>query len=458
MQDQESFVDAYLGSTKLKLLIIAALSLLAVAAAFWSLSTEAAGLSMTEALGYLWDHITGKEYAPGTPDYFLCTYIWEYKAPRVLFAIFAGTGLAVAGVCMQGIMNNPLADPYTTGISSGACLGIAVASVLGISIGSYGSDLQMIVFCLLMSMIPTAVIVMAAPRASISPSTLILVGVALSYLFNSISTFIMVTMDDESLATIYQWQVGSVASTGWDGVIVTAIIATVGAIIIMAMSRQLNVLALGDKAATSLGLDTESLRIICLFIIALIIAVIVACAGIIGFVGLMAPHIIRMILGSDNKFVIPASIAFSVFFLLACDAASLIISPLGAVPLGTVVSVIGAPVFLMLIVRRNSNVWRGGVLRQAQEVDNDRGPRRGPYGHHHRLLRIREPVQLFVRGGHGHHHQAPGGAPDRRLQGLSAQQPGLRGDPPPRHRMRNRRRHTGHRRSRDAVHRPQPPG
>ena len=356
MDDKKSFVDQYLRSAKLKLLFILFLSVLCVILLFVSLSTEAAGIGLKDSLGYIWDHITGKTYPPGTEDYYGSYYIWEYKVPRVLFAVIAGTGLSIAGVTMQSVMNNPLADPYTTGISSGACLGIAAAMVLGVSASMTGS-LLIIIASFIFSMIPTAVILMISPKAKSSPSTLILAGVALSYIFNSFSTLLLVSTDAETLATIYTWQVGSIAGVPWSNILITAVLVAIGCIVSVLLSKQLNVLALGESNATALGLDTEVLRILCLMIIAFIVAGIVGSAGIIGFVGLMSPHIVRMIVGSDNRYVIPASIAFSSAFLLLCDIIALKLDPLDGIPAGTVISLIGAPIFLYLIIRRNSNIW-----------------------------------------------------------------------------------------------------
>ena len=356
MDESSGFVDRYLRSTKPKLLFILILLVVTFIMVFVSLSTEAAGLTLWDCMDYTWGYITGRDYPPGTPDYYYSNFVWKYKVPRVLFTLIAGAGLAVAGVAMQSVMNNPLADPYTTGISSGACLGVAAVMVLGVSVSMHNSTL-MIMGSFVFSMIPTAIILMVSPKAKSSPSTLILAGVALSYMFNAFSTLLLVSTDSETLAVVYQWQVGSVAGVSWSNLGISFGIVLIGSIITLGLSRQLNVLALGENNATGLGLDTEVLRIVCLMVISFIVAAIVGSAGILGFVGLMSPHIVRMVVGSNNKHVIPAAIAFSMAFLLICDVVSLRLDPLGSVPTGTVVSAIGAPIFLYLIIRRNSNVW-----------------------------------------------------------------------------------------------------
>ena len=356
MTDKQSFVEAYIHSTKLKLLSILFMAILCIVFAFWSLSTEAAGLTFEECVKYVIDTIMGVEYEQGSPDFYYSKYMWNYKAPRVVFAILAGAGLAVAGVAMQSVMNNPLADPYTTGLSSGACFGVALGMSIGFVVGSQ-TPLESITFSFIFAMIPTAVLLMIAPKTRASPSTLILAGIAISYMFNAFTTLVLVSTDAGTLAQVYQWQVGTISGIPWSSVEITAIIVIVGSIIIGILSRSLNVLSLGDSSALSLGLDPEALRVACLMVISFIVAVIVGSAGILGFVGLMAPHIVRLVVGSDNRYVIPMSIMFGAVFILFCDIASLIMSPLGSIPIGTVISVIGAPIFLLLIIRRNANVW-----------------------------------------------------------------------------------------------------
>jgi len=356
LTDKQSFVDDYIHSTKLKLFFILMMGVLSVFCIFLSLSTEAAGLTFDQCVRYVLDFFQGITYDRGTPDYYYSKYMIDYKAPRVVFAVLAGAGLAVAGVAMQSVMNNPLADPYTTGLSSGACFGVALGTCFGFIMGSQNA-FESVVFSFIFSLIPTTILLMIAPKAKISPSTLILAGVAISYLFNAMTTLLLVTTDSGTLAQVYQWQVGTISGIPWSNVELTAVIVVIGSIIIWMLSRSLNVLSLGDSSALSLGLDPEALRVACLMVISFLVAVIVGSAGILGFVGLMAPHIVRLLVGSDNRFVIPMAIMFSACFLLVCDVASLIMSPLGAIPIGTVVSMIGAPIFLLLIIRRNSNVW-----------------------------------------------------------------------------------------------------
>jgi iron complex transport system permease protein len=253
-------------------------------------------------------------------------------------------------------MKNPLADPYTTGISSGACFGVAIAMVLGLTAlgaGQYGIVLNAFIF----AMIPTILIVLMAPLSSKSPATLILAGVAISYLFNALNTLLMVTSDSEKIADAYRWQVGSFIDMTWSNVFVMVTITVVGVIVIGLLSRQLNLMSLGDEHAKSMGLDVNTLRVVCLVIMSVMVASVISYAGIIGFVGLISPHIVRMVIDADNRFVIPAAAAFGAAFLMVADIVSRLLSDLNTVPVGVVVSFVGAPIFLYLIITQKRSIW-----------------------------------------------------------------------------------------------------
>ena len=284
--------------------------------------------------------------------------VWNLRLPRTVFAVIAGAGLAVGGAVMQSVMKNPLADPYTTGISSGACFGMALAIVLGITVtGSGLSDMGGIINSFIFAIIPMAIIILVAQRAGSSPATLILVGVAITYIFNAFTTLLMMITDSETLATVYRWQIGSLSDLTWDSIPVMAVINITGIFVLMMLSRKLNVLSLGDDNAKSLGLDVDMMRIVCLLAISLMIASVVCYCGIIGFVGLIIPHIVRRVIESDNLFVIPASAAFGAVFLLGADAIARFLSPLDAIPVGVVMAFIGSPLFLYIIIRSKKEVW-----------------------------------------------------------------------------------------------------
>ncbi len=326
---------------------------------FWvSLCVGTRELSVAEVFDYFIKHVQGVTYEPRTQEYFDDKIVWDYRVPRALFGIIAGAGLSIAGAIMQSVMKNPLADPYTTGVSSGALFGVAIAMTLGFSFGATGiAGLGTVTNAILMSMVPVVVIIIFSPFFRKSPSTLILAGVAVSYLFNALTSILLVTTDEENLATVYRWQVGSFTDLSWGSLPLMTIAVVVGIAIILPLSNKLNLMSLDDKDAKSLGLNSEKLRVLCLVILSFIAATIVSYVGIIGFVGLVIPHMVRMVIGSDNRYLIPGSVVLGAFFLTACDIISRAIDVQAEVPVGVVTSFIGAPIFLYLIVRQKSGVW-----------------------------------------------------------------------------------------------------
>ncbi len=331
---------------------------LAVFCAFVSLGVGTRQLSFDQIWRLIELHLGGHQFEPKTQDWFDDNIIWQYRIPRTLLAVLAGATLAIAGTVMQSIMKNPLADPYTTGVSSGAVFGVAVATVLGFKtgsggIGSFGTILNSIIF----AMIPVIVIIVMSPYFRKSPSTLILSGVATSYLFSSLTSLLLVSTNEETLAEVYHWEVGKLSELGWEPVWVVLVVLIIGAGILWPMANKLNLMSLDDKDAKALGLDGKRLRIVCLTVLSFMAACVIAFTGIIGFVGLVIPHIVRIVLGSDNKFIIPAAMAFGAFFLLFCDIIARSVDVGASIPIGVVTSLIGAPIFMYLIVKQKKGVW-----------------------------------------------------------------------------------------------------
>ena len=345
--------------TQRKVLFVAVCLLLAFLLLGLSVYVGARDIGFWETYSYLLDHIMGVEYAPGTDEFVSDFIIWDARLTRALFARIAGAGLAVGGAIMQNVMNNPLADPYTTGISSGACFGVAVAVILGISVSAITQidNMGVILNAFIFALIPMLLIVAVAPRTNTSPATLILAGVAISYIFNALTTVLMMSTNSETLATVYRWQVGSLTEVVWNSLPLMTAINVAGMAVAMVLARKLNVLALGDESAKSLGLNANSMRVLCLMIISFMVASVVCYAGVISFIGLISAHIVRVIIGSDNRFVIPAAAAFGALFMLASDVIARYLSPQDAIPVGVMLSFIGAPIFLILIVKQKRAIW-----------------------------------------------------------------------------------------------------
>lgn len=353
-RDVEQFKADYKQRTSRKALFILFCAVLAFFGISISITIGGYDISVSRVYEVIWDHITGIQYPQYSREWYDDWIVWHERLPRVLFALVAGIGLATAGVAMQSIMKNPLAEPYTTGVSSGAYFGVAISMALGLSVMS---SAESAIDALIFSLIPIAVMIIISSKSMNSVATLILIGTALTYMFNAFSTLVLVSTDADTLANVYKWQVGSFVNLSWNQLETAAVVVIAEAVVITLLSKKLNIMSMGDENATSLGLNVKRLRIIILIIMAIMVAFIVSYCGIIGFVGLICPHIIRLAIGSDNRFVIPAAAAFGAAFLLFADTIAKWMSSLDTVPVGVVVSLIGAPLFLAILIHNRREIW-----------------------------------------------------------------------------------------------------
>ena len=298
----------------------------------------------------LWNHIIGN-IENKTYDYI----ITELRLPRIVTGIIAGAGLAVAGVAMQSILKNPLADPYTTGVSSGAGFGATMAITMGASVttGQYAIVINAFIF----SLIPTIVILSVAKMKNASPTVMIMAGIAVMYIFNAMTTVMKLWADPNDLAAVFQWQVGTLSSADWPDIYLMLPATLAGVIAVWILSKKLNVLATGDESAKALGVDADQLRMICMILVALISATIVSFTGLIGFVGLVAPHVVRLFIGSDNRYLVPASALFGSALLITADLVGRTIIAPTVLQVGVITAFLGGPLFLWLIVRRKEEIW-----------------------------------------------------------------------------------------------------
>ncbi len=316
----------------------------------YALTIGGYNIGFLETYEILWNHLTG-DIVDENKDY----VIVELRSPRIILGILTGAGLAVTGVVMQSTLMNPLADSYTTGVSSGALFGASLSIVFGIHI--FGENGSMVVNAFLFSMIPMIVIITVAKMKKTSPTVMIMAGIAVMYIFDACTTLIRLWADPNSLQEVYIWSVGSLAHSDWSDIPTVAAVVIPCIVVLQLMSRHLNVLASGDDSAKSLGIDAERLRSICMIICALCVATLVCFTGLIGFVGLVAPHIVRMFIGADNRYLMPASMVFGAAMLLISDLVGrTIISP-AILQVGVITSFIGGPMFLWILLRKNSKVW-----------------------------------------------------------------------------------------------------
>ena len=281
--------------------------------------------------------------------------VWNLRLPRIFMAILAGAGLAIAGTMMQGILRNPLASPFTLGISASAGFGAVIAIILGA--GFISGKYLVVVNAFVFSLIPTFVILGLSRYKRATPETMILAGIAMMYIFVALTQLINYFAEAEALKEAYFWMVGSLGRASWDDLLPVTIVLVVCTIPLMWKSWDVNVMGAGDERAKSLGVNVTRTRIVIMIISSLLTAGIVCFTGTIGFVGLVAPHICRMIIGGDVRFLIPASGLFGAAFLLACDLiARTIIAPI-ILPVGIVTALIGGPFLFFLLLRRRKEFW-----------------------------------------------------------------------------------------------------
>ncbi|WP_435299085.1 FecCD family ABC transporter permease [Timonella sp. A28] len=276
--------------------------------------------------------------------------VWQFRLPRVLLAALAGAALALAGALMQAVVHNSLAEPYILGVSAGAGVGAVSFIVLGIGVSTLGIGASAFIGAIIAT---AAVYVLARKNGRIAPQRLILAGVALGSLFSAVTSYLTISTDAQNVYSIMFFLLGSVSAATMPQLILPVIaILTVG-IFALTQSRALNALLIGDDAASSLGINVNKLRTTILIAAAFLTASVVSVAGGIGFVGLIIPHIARIIVGSDHRRMLPIALLAGAAFLAACDVLARTLAAPSEIPLGVLTALIGAPFFLWLL-RRDS--------------------------------------------------------------------------------------------------------
>jgi len=288
------------------------------------------------------------------PDHFASTeladtIVWNIRLPRALFGIVAGASLAVGGCILQGILKNPLASDYTLGIAQGAGFGAALAIIFGS--GLIKGEYLIVGNAFLFSLLPTFFIFGMSRYKRATPETLILAGIAMMYLFGAAIILVQFFGSSDAVTAVVFWMFGDLGKATWDKLIPISLMMIFCMPYLISKSFELNVIGAGDESAKSLGVNVERSRVIMMLITSLMISSVVCFTGAIGFVGLVGPHIARMIIGGDNRFLIPAAGLFGAILLVGSDmVATQVISPT-ILPVGVVTSFMGVPLFIYLIMK-----------------------------------------------------------------------------------------------------------
>jgi iron complex transport system permease protein len=279
------------------------------------------------------------------------TIIISVRLPRVLLALLVGMGLALAGAIFQGLFRNPLADPSIIGSSQGAALGATIAFYFGINFG-WGGLSAVTLFAFVGAFLAVFVVyVIARAGGRVSIAYLLLVGFALSSFLASIVSLLMV-MSEDRMHNIFFWLMGGLGTGSWDAVLAVLPCIAVGGVVSVIFAKDLNLLMLGEERATQLGLEARRFQWIMFAVASVVVGAAVSVSGIIGFVGLMTPHIVRLLTGPDHRYLVPGSlIGGGIFMVVADTLARTLIAP-NELPVGIVTAFFGAPFFIYLLKRR----------------------------------------------------------------------------------------------------------
>ncbi|MGH3875463.1 MAG: FecCD family ABC transporter permease [Actinophytocola sp.] len=328
----------------LGLLGVVLVVLVLAAAAIGSVS-----VSIGDSWQVVWGHLTGQAVTVNPAH---DQIIWNFRLPRVLLAALCGAGLAVAGVVLQAMVNNPLADPFILGVSAGGSVGAVAVMALGAgALGGLGVSGAAFLGAMLAVVL---VFVLGQQRGRLNPVRLVLAGVAVSYVFTSITSFLQLQTEPNNMRQIMFWLLGSVSGAHWEQLRVAGVVVVAATLLLTCHGRQLNALVTGDESATALGVDVRRLRLVLIVLTSLVAGVLVAIAGGIGFVGLMVPHLVRLAFGADHRRLLPLAALVGAVYLVAVDLLSRTVDPPNELPLNILTAVFGAPFFIWLLRRDRS--------------------------------------------------------------------------------------------------------
>jgi len=303
----------------------------------------------------VWNSLT--HYFTGGSIHRIEKIILLLRMPRVILGVLAGIGLSISGTVMQSITKNPLVSPFTIGISSAAAFGASLAIVVGIGIQPH-TPMGVMLNAFVMSLICAALVYGISSKIGMSPEALILTGVALSYLFSALTATLQFIADENQLSTVIQWTFGSLNGATWSQVILLTVIMGISVPLLLKFSWILNAMSSsGDEFIKGIGVNPLKIRRLLGLITVLITASIISFTGIIGFIGLVSPHIARLIVGSEHRVLIPVSGLFGGILLLVSDTIGRTILAPVTIPVGIIISYIGVPLFINLIIARRKEYF-----------------------------------------------------------------------------------------------------
>ena len=341
--------EGYLKYSRRKWMFLIVAALMLAALSIFTIGLGSTDLSYAEIIRYL--------FRPD--DSWESTVVWDLRFRAIVAAIFAGAALGIAGCVMQSILRNPLASPFTLGLSNASAFGASLAILFlggGITVGQASayvnitSPVLVTLVAFAFAMLATGIMLLLIKVTECTPESIVLAGLAISSIFSAGLAFLQYIADDVALSAIVFWQFGSLSKVSWDNLYLIGVVLLIVAIYFFYKRWDYNAMELGDEVAEGVGVNVKATRITGLVLSAVLTAVVVSFMGIIGFIGLVGPHIVKRIVGNDNRYVLPGSMIIGALVLLLAHIVGSY-AFYTVIPVGIITSAIGGPIFILILIR-----------------------------------------------------------------------------------------------------------
>jgi len=329
-----------------KISLLVAMTVALFLSVLWDLSTGPSAIAMSD----LWHTLI----SPSSVDQRMALIVWDIRMPIALMAVVVGACLSLAGAQMQTVLNNPMASPFSLGLSAAASFGAALAMAFGFALIPLFGDYVVATNAFVMAMLCATAIHFISQKRGVSTETIILLGIALVFTFNALLALIQYYASEQAVSAVVFWTMGSLTKATWGKLGICFAVLLIALPFFVRATWSLTTLRMGDDKARSFGVNVGRLRLQTLVFVSLLAAIPVAFVGTIGFVGLVGPHIARMLIGEDQRFFIPASILCGALLLSLSSVVSKLLITGAIFPIGIVTSLVGVPFFIWLIVTRGS--------------------------------------------------------------------------------------------------------
>ncbi len=340
---------AYRGLVAWRIAILAGLAALLLLSVAVDISLGPARYGVGEVLATL--------FAPGAAELQMRVVIWEIRMPMALMAVTVGASLSLAGAQMQTILANPLASPFTLGLSAAASFGAALAMVLGVAFLPAAITLMVPINAFAMAMAASLLIFGLSTLRGVTVETIVLLGIALVFTFNAALALLQYFASEQALSAVVFWTMGSLTKATWGKVAVTAAILALCTPLFARRAWALTAIRLGETRAAAMGVPVRRLRLEALLLVSLLAAVPVSFVGTIGFIGIVGPHVARLLLGEDQRFFLPGAMLCGAVILSATSVLSKAILPGSVLPIGIITALVGVPFFAALILTKGRKSW-----------------------------------------------------------------------------------------------------